>query len=109
MDVEFDTAKLQRLCSTEKQLVRRFGPDRGRKTMLRLQQLEAADTLDDMRTLPGRCHELTGDRSGQLAIDLNHPYRLIFRPRDPIPHTPEGSLDWGRVTAVVVLDITDYH
>jgi proteic killer suppression protein len=109
MDVEFETSKLRRLCSTEKELVRRFGPDGGRKTMLRLQQREAAGTLADMRTLPGRCHELTGDRSGQLAISLTEPYRLILRPRSSVPHTADGSLDWARVTAVVVLEIADYH
>jgi len=109
MNVEFASAKLQKLCSTEKELIRRFGSDGGRMTMRRLQQLEAAPTLAAMRELPGHCHELTGDRSGQLALHLVEPYRLVFKPRCPVPVTPDGSLDWDGVTAVVVLGIVDYH
>jgi plasmid maintenance system killer protein len=109
MNVEFDNAKLQKLCSTERELTRRFGPDGGRMTMRRLEQLRAANALADMRTLPGRCHELTGDRQGQLALHLMEPYRLVFKPRCPVPVTPDGSLDWDGVTAVVVLGIVDYH
>ncbi len=57
-----------------------------------------------------RCHELTGDRGGQLSIDLDHPYRLIFIPdHDPIPTRTEGGLDWNRVTRILILEIADTH
>jgi len=63
-----------------------------------------------MRYLPGRCHELKGDRAGQLAVSLNEPYRLIFEPEhDPLPRTTNGGLDWQAVTAIRILDILDYH
>ena len=26
----------------------------------------------------GRCHALKGNRKGQYAVDLEHPYRLVF-------------------------------
>lgn len=63
-----------------------------------------------MRTLPGRCHELTGDRKGELAVDLRGPYRLVFEPADnPPPVKEDGGLDWRRVTAVRILEVEDYH
>lgn len=77
--------------------------------MLRMEQLRAAETLADMRALPGHCHELTADRKGQLAVRLAGPHRLVFQPREPAPRAVDGGLDWARVTAVVVLDIVDYH
>lgn len=40
--------------------------------------MRAAPTLEAMRNLPGRCHELRGNRGGQLSIDLDGPYRLLF-------------------------------
>jgi plasmid maintenance system killer protein len=49
----------------------------------RLQQLRAAESLDDLRHAPGRCHELIADRVGSLSLDLDHPYRVIFRPTLP--------------------------
>lgn len=60
---------------------------------------------------PGRCHELTeGQRSGQLSVDLDHPYRLIFVPNhDPVPKQPDGGLDWSQVTAIKILGVEDTH
>jgi len=53
---------------------------------------------------------LKEDRKGQLAIDLDGPYRLIFEPADePYPLDGNGSLDWNRVTIIRVLLIGDYH
>ena len=45
----------------------------------------------------GRCHQLQGDRKGQYAMDLTHPYRLIFEKRDK------------EIIAVEILEIVDYH
>lgn len=63
-----------------------------------------------MKTLPAaRCHELKGARAGQLAVSLDHPYRLIFEPREPVPRREDGGLDWTQVVAIEVLEIVDYH
>jgi proteic killer suppression protein len=82
---------------------------RAKKIQTRIQQLRAAASLEDMRSLPGHCHEMTADRAGQLAVDLDQPYRLLFRPRDETDPGSGGGLDWARVTAVVVTSIEDYH
>ena len=51
-----------------------------------------------------------GDRAGQLSMDLDHPYRLIFTPdHDPYPERPEGGLDWRQVTAINILGVEDTH
>jgi proteic killer suppression protein len=53
---------------------------------------------------------LSGDRDGQLSIDLEHPYRLLFIPaNDPIPVTKDGGLDWTKVTEIEIVEITDTH
>ena len=62
-----------------------------------------------MRSLPGRCHELTGDLAGCLSLDLDHPYRLLIRPAEQTAPGPGGGLDWSAVESVVVIDIVDYH
>ncbi len=110
MEVLFPTDKLRRQFSDHRELQKRWGKDGARKISLRLQQLAAATSLADLRTLPGRCHELTGDRAGDLAIDLAHPLRLIFRPTsDPPPSKDDGGLDWGAVESVTVIEVVDYH
>ena len=77
----------------------------------RLDELKAATTLDDINRLPGpRCHELKGNRAGQLSVDLDHPYRLIFKPaNDPLPEKSDGGLDWNQITAIEITGIEDTH
>jgi toxin HigB-1 len=71
-------------------------------------RLRVAETLDDVRAVTGRCHLLGGDRSGCLALDLDGPYRLIFKAAEWL-EDDSGGLDWKGVKSVVVLEITDYH
>lgn len=102
---------MHRLCTQQKVMVRKLGPRMVDELGVRLAQLEAAETLEDMRSLPGaRCHELTGDRKGQIAVDLVHPKRLVFIPDHvPLPAKPDGGLDWNGVTSICIEEIVDYH
>jgi len=76
-----------------------------------LRELAAAETLDDMRHLPGaRCHQLTADLKGRFAVDLVHPDRLVFSPdHDPVPEKDDGGLDWRGFTAICIDGVGDYH
>ena len=110
MDILFRTEKLRRQCSLERERVRAWGEQRARLILRRLDGLLAADTLEVMRRVPGRCHELRADREGQLSLDLDGPYRLIFEPaNEPVPRKEDGGLDWSRVTAVRILGVEDTH
>lgn len=90
---------------------RRWGKNMAGKIMRRVAELEYAPNLGVMFTIPGaRCHQLKGDRSGQFAVDLVHPFRLVFRPfDDPIPLKEDGGIDVERVTSVEVIEVEDYH
>ena len=110
MDISFRDRRLVKQFSEQRLLQKKHGAVRARKIIQRLSTLQAAETLEDMRTLPGRCHELTGDRAGQLALDLDGPFRLIFEPdHEPIPRRDDGGLDWTAVTAVTIIGVEDYH
>lgn len=82
-----------------------------RKLQQRLMELNAAPCLADISKVPPpRCHHLSGDRDGQLSVDLEHPYRLLFIPaNDPIPLTQHGGLDWTKVTEIEIVEIIDTH
>jgi plasmid maintenance system killer protein len=108
LEVSFEDADLAETCRNERELRKRHGLVRAKKIQQRLKDLSAAETLADMRYLPGRCHELHGDRAGQLSLDLDHPYRLLFRPRGD-PQSGPCGLDWSAVSAVVVVGIVDTH
>jgi proteic killer suppression protein len=61
----------------------------------KLAQLDAAQTLEFLRSPPGnRLEALKGDRKGQFSIRINDQYRLCFR------WTAEGPTD---------VELVDYH
>jgi plasmid maintenance system killer protein len=109
--IGYSSKKLQKLCTVEKEMVRKLGRRVADELQERLAELEAAEVLDNIRCLPyARCHELTADRKGQLTVDIAHPKRLIFKPdHDPVPNKGDGGLDWRRVTSILILEIVDYH
>lgn len=113
MDIRFGDRRLEKECNDTRLLQRRHGERRARLLMNRLAVLASATALADIGPPyrgPMRCHELTGDRAGQLSIDLDHPYRLIFRPdHDPSPTRDEGGLDWKQVTRIAIVAIVDTH
>jgi plasmid maintenance system killer protein len=111
VDILFQDRKLEKVCNDQSLLVRKYGPLRAKLIRRRLDEFRAAETLEVMRSLPQvRCHKLKGNREGTLAVDLDHPYRLIFRPaNDPVPRKSDGGLNWAEVTAIRVLTVEDYH
>jgi proteic killer suppression protein len=61
----------------------------------KLDQMEAATALNDLRMLPGnRLEALKGDRPGQYSIRVNNQYRICFI------WVEDGAHE---------VEITDYH
>jgi proteic killer suppression protein len=111
MELSFSTKKLAKLLGNQKEVLRTFGPDNGRRILLRLTQIADADTLADLSKLPQtRVHELKADRNEQISVDVKHPYRLLMIPNhEETPRKPDGGLDWARITRITVLEIADTH
>ena len=114
MDISFKNKKLTKSFNKDAQLVKIHGKLRAKKIRIRMKALRAATSLMDFwppKSPPERCHELTeGKRCGQLSVDLDHPYRLIFIPdHDPVPRRGDGGLDWSQVTAIKILGVEDTH
>ena len=111
MQVFFRSKKLQKTCSSAREIQKAFGVVRAKKLQQRLLELSAADHLGQISRLPpARCHEMTGNRQGQLSVDLDHSYRLFFIPaNDPVPVKEENSLHWSAVTEIEIIEIADPH
>jgi proteic killer suppression protein len=110
VEITFRHNKLKKLVNDDRKLEREFGRIQAKKIKQRLDDMRAAASLEDMRHMPGRYHELSGDRKGEWACDLEHPNRLIFAPHeDPIPLNAIGGYDWKSIRGVEILEIVDYH
>ena len=67
----------------EKLFARQFSPklpqDIQRIARYKLEILDAADVLEDLRVPPGsRLEKLSGDREGQHSIRINEQWRICF-------------------------------
>ena len=72
-----------------------FPANLARATRRRLQALDAAAALEDLRVPPGnRLHALTDDRVGQWSISVNDQFRICFV--------------WG-VSGPEEVEFVDYH
>ncbi len=74
---------------------KRFPPDIHKRAAMRLNQLDAATVIDDLRMPPSNHLEpLKGDRKGSYSIRINNQWRVCFQFRN------------GNAYAV---EIIDYH
>ena len=74
---------------------RRLPTEIARRARRKVEYIDLATSLDDLRTPPGnRLHKLSGDRKGQHAIAINDQWRVCFRFIDGDAYEVE---------------ITDYH
>lgn len=109
MKISFKDKKLEKLAKDYNKCVRKMGSRRTDVFYKRLDDMYAAETLEDLRHLPGKFHELKEDRKGQWACSLDGPYRLIFEPPiKPIP-VKDGKYIWSEIRLVEIIEIKDYH
>lgn len=74
---------------------RRLPPDLTKRALRRLEYVDLANSLNDLKTPPSnRLHALQGDREGQYSISINEQWRVCFRFIDGDAYDVE---------------ITDYH
>ena len=113
MDISFKTRKLEKDFNEGSQLNKKHGTCRAQKIRVRMAEFREARTLKDFwppKSGPARCHELSGNRKGELSVDLDHPYRLIFIPaHTPVPKLADGGLDWSLITAIKIQGVEDTH
>ena len=77
----------------------------------RMVVLNAASNLALVPTTPPeRMHQLTGNLNELFAVDLVHPFRLVFEPnQEPLPREDDGGIDRQRIESIMILDVIDYH
>jgi proteic killer suppression protein len=74
----FADKRTQELYLTGK--AKRFPPDVAARAARKLEYVDLATSLDDLKVPPGnRLHRLEGDREGQHAIAINDQWRICFR------------------------------
>lgn len=98
MDISYRTNKLEKVCTDASIAERKYGIEMAEKLQQRIDQIKAADSVETLIKFKiGRCHPLHQNRKEQYAMDLVHPYRLVFE-------------KIGNITKIVkIIEIVDYH
>jgi plasmid maintenance system killer protein len=111
MEVSFQNKKLEKLLTTEKEILKTYGPDNGKRIQRKLIQLAAVANLEELSQLPAtRLHPHAGNRKGLLSLDVKHPFRLMIKPDyESPPLKADGGLDWSAVRKVKIVEIIDPH
>ena len=104
MEISFNSKKLKKNCEDHKKLKASYGAIQSSRIIQRISELQAATNLYDISKLPqARLHSLVGDKKGQLAVDILHPYRIILLPLDG------NTEDLKTITSIEIVSIIDYH
>lgn len=107
MDIFFKNHQLKTLANNASKADKKLGAKRANLFRRRLNELKNAQCLEDVRNLPGaKYHQLKGNRSGTFACNLDHPYRLVFKPVDL---DDPNHIDWSAIEVVSIEEIVNYH
>jgi proteic killer suppression protein len=111
MEISYSNKKLAKLLNSQKEVLRAYGPDNGKRILTRLTNIAASETLADLATLPQtRVHEHKANNDEEISVDVKHPYRLMLvSDHSETPRKPDGGLDWAKITRVKILRIDDPH
>ena len=98
MDITYRNKKIEKICTDAKTAERAYGQAMACKIHQRIDEINASETVEMMIQFHiGRCHPLKQNRKGQYAVDLVHPYRLVFEKNGDI------------IQIANILEIVDYH
>ena len=91
LEIKYKSNNLKRICTQYSMAQRKYG-----ERMAKL--IQSANSVEMLVQYSiGRCHPLEGDRKGEYAMDLAHPFRLVFE---------QGKKD---IKIVKIINIEDYH
>lgn len=98
MEITYKTRKIEKVCTIASEAEKKYGSEMAEKIHQRIDEIYAIDTVEEMvQFYIGRCHPLKENRKGQYAMDLVHPYRLVF----------EKTGD--KIQIANIMEIIDYH
>jgi proteic killer suppression protein len=79
-DIQYKTKHLNNVCSNFGVAQLHYGCRMAEKIHQRIKEITAIDNVEMLVQYSiGRCHPLKGDRIGEYAMDLVHPFRLVFK------------------------------
>lgn len=103
MHITYKTKSLEKECLDISKATRSYGINCARILHRRIREIKASESIEEMINYKiGRCHALKGNYDGKYALDLEHPFRLIFE-------RIKSSDTICDIQIVLLLEVKDYH
>ena len=98
LEICFKNNKLEACCTDAREAIKKYSVEMAEKIHQRMEELRSIDSIEDLlQHKIGGCHQLKGKRKEQYAMNLVHPYRLVFIQEDTT------------IQLVKIIDIVNYH
>ncbi len=98
MEITYKNKKIMRICTEAQYAEKKHGYEMAEKIQQRIYEISYADSVEYLiKYHIGRCHALSQNRKGQYAVDLVHPYRLVFEKKGK------------EIQIANIIEIVDYH
>lgn len=101
MDLAFSSMALRLLCESRTKARSAFGPEAADVLMGFVQDLEAAETIED---LPGPSPVQADNGSLSFSLDAGLVVTITCNQRR-VPRTPGGTIEWASVHRVKVVEV----
>lgn len=98
MKIEYKDNRIKRACTDIRAAEKKYGILTAQKIHQRIKELQAVNDVETMLKYGiGRCHRLSGNRKDQYALDLTHPFRLVFEKHG------------NEIQIAKIIEVVDYH
>lgn len=98
LQITYADRKIEKMCTDLEAAERKHGTQIAEMIHQRIQEISAADSVEQLVQYHiGKCHPLTGNRSGQYAMSLTKNWRLVFEKVK------------GYLKVVCIIEVKDYH
>lgn len=96
MEIKYKNKSLEKECTISDVTIKAYGRQLAIKIHQRIKEFRSIEMEQDLVHVD-RCHMLKGKRKTQYAVDLGHPFRLVFELVEKNP------------AMIRIVEIEDYH
>jgi plasmid maintenance system killer protein len=113
VQIQINDKKLKAALEDDRLCQRKFGKPMAKFIRLRMDALHAARSLHDFwpaKSKPERVHEVPSYGKRVFSIDLQQPYRLLFKAHEDNEDQDGTTEDrWRMIKKITILSVEDTH
>lgn len=107
MLIRFADEQMRVRATSLERMVQEYGERKARRIRQRLDELDAARCLADVRTLPGMRCQSVNNQPGLVTICTISPASIHLRADNDVYLDVDGVLNWYAVTTIIIISLNE--